>query len=68
MKPCETHGRPDDGDGEKVINRNRCLESAVFWMKVLLFTADVVIDVFCLSVRLLKVLESTKNFDHDNAI
>jgi hypothetical protein len=32
MKPCETHGRPDDGDGEKVINRNRCLESAVFWM------------------------------------
>jgi hypothetical protein len=32
MKPCETHGRPDDDKCEKVINKNRCLYSAVFWM------------------------------------
>jgi hypothetical protein len=37
MKPCETHGRPDDDKCEKVINKNRCLYSAVFWMKVSLF-------------------------------
>jgi hypothetical protein len=35
MKPCETHGRPDDDKIEKMTNRNECLHSTDtdIWMK-----------------------------------